>query len=191
MLTVLLLMAALTQSAEPSAVAPAPEAPPVAAPSQVLIPGCLTAGTPVVVEMTQMISSTTSRLGDRFPIRLAEPVLVNGATCVSSGATGQGEIIDVAPAGMGGRQAKLVVAARYLELDGRQVRIRGMSLMSAGDSQVDMATGLLLVPYAGLAVVFLKGGEIAMPSGTRATAKLAEDFTPPIQATSNQAGLPK
>lgn len=66
-----------------------------------------------------------------------------------------------------------------------------MSLMSAGESQVDLATGLLLVPYAGLAVVFLKGGEIAMPSETRATAKLAEDFTPPIQGTSNQEGLPK
>jgi hypothetical protein len=191
MLLVLLLTAALTQSEETSALAPAPEGPPVAAPSQVLIPGCLKAGTPVFVETTQMISSTTSRIGDRFPIRLAEPVMVNGAPCVSPGATGQGEIIDVAPAGMGGRQAKLVVAARYLELDGRQVRIRGMSLMSAGESQVDLATGLLLVPYAGLAVVFLKGGEIAMPSGTRATAKLAEDFTPPIQATSNPEGLPK
>jgi hypothetical protein len=134
-------------------------------------------GTPLEVELVDPLSSRTSLTGDRFAIRLVAPISVDGVEVVAAGATGQGEVIDAAHAGMGGRQGKLLVSARFLEINGQRVRIRGMTLNVAGKSRVGLATGVLLVPYAGVGAVLIQGGEIEMPRGTRATVRLAEDVT--------------
>lgn len=170
---------------EPAPAAPAvQEAPPAVAPAVPAAPQTLRlpAGTQAVVELAAPLSSTTSKLGDRFPIRLAQPISSAGVEVIPAGATGQGEVIDVSRAGMGGRQGKLIVSARYLEFNGRQVRIRGMTLLASGKSRVDLATGVLLVPYAGVAAAFIQGGEIEIPAGARATVKLAEDLELPVSA---------
>ncbi|MFZ0268629.1 hypothetical protein [Caulobacter sp.] len=143
----------------------------------------LAAGTQVEVELVDHLSSSTNKLGDRFTIRLAQPISIQGVDIVAAGATGQGEVIDAARAGMGGKQGKLIISARYLDLNGRQVRVRGMTFLAAGKSRVDLATGVLLVPYAGVAAVLIQGGEIEMPAGARATVRLAEDLELPVSAT--------
>lgn len=143
----------------------------------------LPAGTPVEVEMAETISSLTSHLADRFSIRLAAPVVRDGVEVVASGAPGQGEVIDVARAGISGKQGKLIISARYLDLNGQQVRVRGLTLMTSGKSRVDLATGVMLVPYVGVASILIKGGEIEIPAGARATVRLAEDVDLPLHAT--------
>lgn len=166
-----------TQTQTQAQTPPAAEAP--AAPRTLKV----AAGTQVEVELVDPLSSTTSKLGDRFAIRLAQPISSQGVDLIAPGATGQGEVIDVARAGMGGRQGKLIISARYLDLNGKQVRIRGMTLLASGKSRVDLATGVLLVPYAGVAAVFIQGGEIQIPAGARATVRLAEDLDLPVSAT--------
>jgi hypothetical protein len=166
-----------TQTQTQAQTSPAAEAP--AAPRTLKV----AAGTQVEVELVDPLSSTTSKLGDRFAIRLAQPISSQGVDLIAPGATGQGEVIDVARAGMGGRQGKLIISARYLDLNGKQVRIRGMTLLASGKSRVDLATGVLLVPYAGVAAVFIQGGEIQIPAGARATVRLAEDLDLPVSAT--------
>jgi hypothetical protein len=175
--------------AAPAPVAPssAPSAPidPAAAPAPQVLR--LPAGTVIEVELVDPLSSSTNRLADKFAIRLAQPIAKDGVEIVAAGAAGQGEVIDAAKAGMGGKQGKLIISARYLDLNGRRVRIRGMTLMASGKSRVDLATGMLLVPYVGLAAGFVQGGEIEIPAGARATVKLAEDVelpvTTPLQTT--------
>jgi hypothetical protein len=107
---------------------------------------------------------------------------------VTEGAPGEGEVIDVAKAGMGGRQAKLNIAARFLDLNGRRVRIRGMTLIGSGKSHVDLAIGMLLVPYVGWAGTFVRGGEIEIPAGTRATVRLVEDTDLPAAFPADPLG---
>ncbi len=156
--------------------------PPVAAPAPRTLR--LPAGTQVEVELVDKLSSSVNKLGDRFAIRLAQPISAQGGIdLVAAGAVGQGEVIDVARAGMGGKQGKLIISARYLDLNGRQVRIRGMTLLASGKSRVDLATGVLLVPYAGVAAAFIQGGEIEIPAGARATVRLAEDLDLPLDTT--------
>ncbi len=195
MLAIAILMYALAPAAmgqvEPSAATtaaaqtqtqtqtPPPPAEAPAAPRTLKLP----AGTQVEVELVDPLSSTTSKLGDRFAIRLAQPISSQGVDLIAAGATGQGEVIDVSRAGMGGRQGKLIISARYLDLNGKQVRIRGMTLLASGKSRVDLATGVLLVPYAGVAAAFIQGGEIEIPAGARATVRLAEDLDLPASAT--------
>lgn len=167
-----------------AAEAPAEAAPTVAAttaPATGFV--TLPAGALVEIELVNALSSATSKLGDRFPIRLAEPIVVDGVVVVPAGALGEGEVIDVTGAGINGKQGKLIISARFLELNGQRVRIRGMSIIATGKSRVDLATGMMLVPYVGLATVFVRGGNIEMPAGTRATAKLAQAVELPISVT--------
>ncbi|TCS18089.1 hypothetical protein [Caulobacter sp. BK020] len=152
----------------------------------------LPAGAQVEVELVDTLSSRVNKLGDRFALRLAQPISSRGVDVVAAGATGQGEVIDAARAGMGGRQGKLIISARYLDLNGRRVRIRGMTFMASGKSRVDLATGVLLAPYVGVAAAFIQGGEIEIPAGARATVRLAEDVELPVNAapesTTDQIG---
>ncbi|MDO8295700.1 MAG: hypothetical protein Q7T19_04580 [Caulobacter sp.] len=148
----------------------------------------LPAGTRIEIELVDGLSSGTSSLGDRFAIQLVEPISIEGSVVVAGGATGEGEVIDVARAGIGGKQGKLIISGRFLDLDGRRVRIRGMSLLASGKSRVDLATGLMLTPYVGLAAVIIPGGDIEIPAGTRATARLAEDVELQINATTVSGG---
>lgn len=139
----------------------------------------LPVGTTLVVEVVQGLDSRTSTLGQRFPIKLAEPIVKDGIVLAEAGALGEGEVLDVAKAGFGGKQGKLVVAARTLELAGQTVRVRGMSMLRAGESRVDLATGALIVAPA--VVFFIEGSDIAILPGARATVRLAEpvDIAPP------------
>jgi len=186
------LLYALAQAApsqgEPSP-APAAQAQPPAPPAADHL--VLPAGTQVEVELVDTVSSVTNHLADRFAIRLAAPISHEGAVLVAPGAPGEGEVIDVARAGMAGRQGKLIIAARYLDLNGRRVRVRGMTLASSGQSHVDLATGALLVPLVGLGAVFIQGGEIQIPAGARATVRLAEDVDLPLAASSEPKGETK
>jgi hypothetical protein len=148
----------------------------------------LAAGTLFEVELVAPLSSATSHLGDKFALRLVKPISSDGVELVAVGAPGEGEIIDAARSGMAGKPGKLILSARRLDLNGRSVRIRGMTLMSGGKDRVDVATGMLLVPYVGLAAGLVKGGEVEIPAGVRYTVKLAEDVDLPINPPKQSEG---
>jgi hypothetical protein len=143
----------------------------------------LPAGTELEVELVAPLSSAASHLGDKFALRLVAPISSDGVDVVAAGALGEGEVIDAAPAGMAGRAGKLVLAARRLDLNGDPARIRGLTLMAAGQSRVGLASGVLLLPRVGVAAVLIRGGEVQIPAGARYTVKLAEDVDLQIQSS--------
>jgi hypothetical protein len=172
---------------------PPPEAAPsetsavVAAPALIasLATAHLPAGTELEVELVNGASSKTNALGDRVAIRLAAPIIKDGAVIVAAGALGEVEVIDIAKSGMGGKQGKLIIAARHVDLNGQRVRVRGMSLMASGESQVGMATGALIVPYAAPLVFVIRGGDIEIPAGSRAKVRLAQAYDVPVAGVDN------
>jgi hypothetical protein len=132
------------------------------------------AGTPVLVEITAPLSSRTLKPGDTFPLRLAQPILVDGKTVVEAGAVGGGQVVDAAAAGMMGKPAKLILAARYLDIGGHQVKLRAMQFVRNGegrDGEV-LALGFAI----GIVSFLVKGGDIEVPAGSNAQAKLGEDL---------------
>lgn len=157
--------------------APSAEQPP-AAPVCCVIP----AGTPVVIELVNEISSNGVVRGDMFPLRLVEPVEIDGHVLMPRGARGMGEVIDAAKAGMGGKPGELLVAARYIKVGDVQVPIRGMKLSGHGENNSkDAQTAVLIVGVGGM---FIRGGDLVMPAGSRASAKVARDTPlPPPAAT--------
>ncbi|MFI4973391.1 MAG: hypothetical protein ACHP84_02505 [Caulobacterales bacterium] len=138
-------------------------------------------GTIVEIELVDALSAKVQKPTDKFGIRLSEPLVIDGVVVMRAGALGQGEVIDAAPPGMGGRAAKLILAARYVEQDGVRLPLRSLKLGGSGKGStggsiaVAEAGGLVFGPlaYVGLAV---KGGNVDLPAGTHATAKVAADL---------------
>jgi hypothetical protein len=69
----------------------------------------LRAGTPVVLRMMEEITTQkkAARVGQRFMMEVAEPVVVNNVTVVPSGTPAWGEITTVRNKGMWGKSGKL------------------------------------------------------------------------------------
>lgn len=142
------------------------------------------AGAVVMVELAQPVSTKTHKAGDTFAIRLAEPIVVRGQLVLHAGATGVGEVVESAKPGLGGKGAKLVLAARSLTLpSGAALPLKGLQLSAAGKGRAGAATalgigGIVFLP-AGIAGIALHGGDVTLPAGTQATAKLAASATLP------------
>lgn len=136
---------------------------------------------PVVIEILEPLGSKASTSLDRFPIRLAQPIVVDGIEVVPAGATGEGEVVHAKKAGGMGAAGELVLAARFLDVDGRQMRLRSFSLEVDSNSKVDtvntlaVASAATVVPVA-LVGFLIKGGQVDIPAGTLASAKLAAPF---------------
>ncbi|BDD66869.1 hypothetical protein Sj15T_18900 [Sphingobium sp. TA15] len=85
----------------------------------------LPAGTPVRLMVLKEINSRTARLGDRFKLRVDEPIYINGVPVVPVGSTAWGEIASVEKNGAVGKGGRLGAKLLYLDLPSGQVRLRG------------------------------------------------------------------
>ena len=143
------------------------------------------ANTPVVIELTEPISTKVQKSGDAFAFRLAAPLVVDGKILLKAGTPGTGEIIQITQPGLGGKAAKLVAAVRYLTVGDRQAPLKGLQLASVGRNNSDVSNavgvgGMVFAPL-GVAAFAVKGGSIVLPVGTKATAKLAQAMVlPPL-----------
>jgi hypothetical protein len=162
---------ALAQEA-PASQAPTNATPPVSTsgPTPVSVP----AGAVVDLVLEQRLGSETSKRGDRFPIRLAESVKVNGVVVLPAGLQGEGEVIHAERKKMGGKPGEMLLAARFLTKDGVRIPLKALKMGSAGDNPINtiVAASMVIGPFA----MFIQGGEVVIPSGTLAHAKLAAPY---------------
>lgn len=157
---------------------------PAAAFSQQVDPSDKDATVELVID--QPLSSRTSRIGEPFRLRLARPVLDSaGHTLVPAGTAGEGEIIHAAKAGGAGRAGELIVAARFLQCDRLRIRLGHTHLIARGrDGSAPVgavnaaaAGAAALTPLAGAGALIafaIKGGEVVLPTGTPATARITD-----------------
>lgn len=170
----------------PAAVMPddlpaAPAESPVTSP-----PGCcrIAAGTPVELEITETISSSQRKRGDKFALRLHAPLSIEGATVVPAGATGVGQVVHAAAARGGGKPGELLLAARYLDHGGTQLPLRSLKFGVTGKDNTGVALGVSMAigPFAH----FIRGHEIEIPAGTIVSARIAQDVVLPPATTPDQ-----
>jgi len=139
------------------------------------------AGTPVAVEMAQTVSTRTAKAGDAFDIRLAAPLIVDGRVVLPQGTPGVGRVVQSSGPGIGGKGAKLILSAEYLNAPGGAVKLSAMQLTGTGKDHSNAANmlgvgGLVFMPL-GLAGIVMTGEAIEIPSGVVAAAKIADDVT--------------
>lgn len=161
-----------------AAAGPAPQQAEAVAGAQAVVgqpvsPVRIPATTPVDIEIMEPLSSKTAQMDATFPIRVAVPVIVDGRELIPAGTTGMGQVIHAAKSGGGGKAGELLLAARYVEINGVRVPLRRFKLGTSGAQKADEAFAVgFVVPFGQLLV---KGKEIEFPAGTRANAIVAAD----------------
>ncbi len=131
----------------------------------VLVP----ADTELVLELTQALSSKSSRRGDPVALRLAEPLQWQGQLLIPAGAVAAGDVVHADRAKAGGQAGELVFAARYLLWNSQRLPLRATQAVT-GRSRTGAALGVAVA--AGLAGFLVRGGEIEVPEGSLFRVKL-------------------
>ncbi len=161
-------------SSTPPAPAPAPTPAADTAPPQA--PRVLKAGTLVLLRIAETVSSDTHVRGQKFPLEVIAPVVVDGVTVIPAGAVAEGDVIHAGKSGIMGKAGELMVTSRYVVVGTRQVRLRSL-LARSGESKADLAMGVsLAVPFAPF---FMKGRQMLVPADTELVARVANDETFP------------
>lgn len=149
--------------------------------------------TPVTLELLAPLGSKLSKSGDNFPIRLAEPIVVDGQILIAAGALGVGEVVHAKKAGGSGAPGELVLAARHLDVCGRRLRLRSMHVAPTGRSKVNTVNTINVasaaaLPPVGLVGFLIRGGQVDVPQGTIADAKTAEAFALALEPEAETPG---
>lgn len=148
----------------------------------------LPAGTVIEIRVDEAVNSKTHKTGDWYAISLSQPIKLGDAILIPAGTTGRGQVVHSAKSGWGGKAGELILAARYLDYQGRQIALRGMKLGGVGGNNeglafaASVAGGLVAMPL----VFALNGKNADIAAGTLATAKLTADMIPeslPVAAT--------
>ncbi len=159
----------------------------IAAPAHSATPACcrLRANTVAPVELVDMVGTKTQKPGDSFAFRVTAPVIVNDRVVIRPGALGVGEVVQASKPGMGGKAAKMILAARSVTVGRKTVSLRGMQLGGTGRgfSNTANALGVGGIAFAPLGIVgfAVRGGDVEFAAGTAASAKVAADIVlPPL-----------
>lgn len=185
LMALVLLATSNTASAQAAPQAPPADTASVSAAAPIDI-ATIAAGTPLVIEISEPLASSTHKRGDTFGITLAEPLQQAGIQLLAAGIHGRGEIIHAAPARGGGAPGELLIAARTLETPQGQLLLRGFKLGASGDDNSGAAIGASL--GIGVFAMFIRGGEVVVPAGTRGIAKTKA--TPAVAANALPTVMP-
>lgn len=143
-------------------------------------PSCIPALTHVDLIFEDALSSKTSKAGESFRFRLAAPIMSGDRILVPAGTPGVGEVVFAKRSAFGGAAGELVLAARYLELGERRIKLRSMVFGRLGVDRVrDLNKAIVVAAASGGSLVaastfFIYGSENAVKPGEAAIAKTAE-----------------
>ena len=183
-MTILLLLAAQAAGqpvttfhpvAPPQAVAPVAtaQAEPIAAPTT--NNAVLRTGTEVALRLDEELTTKHKqvRVGQRFHMSVAEPVMVNGVTVVPVGTPAIGEVTEVRNKGMWGKSGHLAARILYLTVNGRQIHLSGTfdDKGVAGGVGAVAVSALVFLP----AGFFMTGTSAVVPAGSTVKGFIDED----------------
>jgi hypothetical protein len=130
--------------------------------------------TPIRVTILQTMNSATSPIGSHFPIALADPIVIDGKEVVPAGTKGEGEVVHADKSRFGGKPGELILAVRYLDWNGTRIPLRSLKFDAPGQGKDNggaaMATAIAV---SSVLAMFITGGEVNIPAGTIANAKVA------------------
>jgi hypothetical protein len=152
--------------------------------AEIATPCCtVPSGTIVEISIDAALNSKTAKIGDHFDIHLTTPVqLTDGHVMLAAGTKGVGEVIHASKARIGGKAGELLLVARYLDVNGTQVPLRGFRFGGQGKDNGNLVFAATVA--IGVAGYFISGGEKRVAQGTIATAKIAVDTKlPPLPIT--------
>lgn len=145
-------------------------------------------GTAIRLMVLNEVSTRTAKAGDRFVLRVDEPVIVGGSTVIPVGAKAWGEVLNAEKSGHIGKAGKIAARLLSVEVGGRQVPISGENEAAGDKGTTQVALGAFgLGPLALLA----RGNDAKLKAGEIFSAYLAADMLfDPATATLSPLDLP-
>jgi len=143
----------------------------------------LPAKTPLILAFTDEVSSKTALKNGEIRFIVAEDLHISDVLVVPKDTPAIGEVVHVQKSGFGGRGGELILAARYISFGDQRIALRSLKPLAgpyAGKNNSDAALAVSMIPYAGLVSLFITGGEIVIPAGTRASVLVAVDTPLPV-----------
>ena len=137
-------------------------------------PNVLRTGTEVNLKLMEPLSTEGKKLrvGYRFRLEAAEPVMVNGQIVIPTGSPALGEVTEVRNKGMWGKSGHLTASVLYVTVNGRQIRLSG-TFDDKGVTGTGAVVGaILFVPVVGF---FTTGTSARVPVGAPIKAFVGED----------------
>jgi hypothetical protein len=145
--------------------------------------GPVPAGTVVVLQFDQDVSTMTAKKGDLIPLRVYSDVVVNGKTVIRQDSKATGIVTDVDKPGRFGKRGKLKVRLDSVtDTQGRRIALdpysSGERFKAEGPGAA--AGGLLILGPVGLVGgAFIKGNHVTIDKGTRIQARVAGEGKTP------------
>jgi hypothetical protein len=155
--------------------------PPAAAvpPPLLVVPAAntLSAGSFIDLVFIDPVDSKANKTGDMIAMKVADDVMAGADVIIPAGTPVVAEIIHAARARAGGKPGELIVSARYIQMGSVQIPMKGFKFGTSGTgkSKVTESAVAAFVIAAPIAL-FIAGGEKHAEPGTRAFAKLKDDF---------------
>lgn len=136
----------------------------------------LKTGTSITLRMMDTLTSKKKKqkVGDRFQLEVAEPVMANNLVIIPAGTRATGEVTLVKKSGMWGKRGRLNARVLYMTLGNRQIRLSGAFDDSGKAGTIGVVGAVAVLPVAGF---FVKGSNAEITPGTLVEAFLDEDLT--------------
>jgi hypothetical protein len=135
----------------------------------------LRTGTEIPLRLAQELTTKSKnlRVGDRFQLETAEPVMVQGVNVIPVGTPAVGEITEIRNKGMWGKSGRLAARILYMTVYGRQIRLNGDfdDKGVAGGWGAAAVSAFVFLP----AGFFMTGTSARVPAGTVIKSFVDED----------------
>lgn len=137
--------------------------------------------TPIRFTLDTAISTKTAVTGNQFQLKVAEDLVINGGVVIPAGTPATGEIIHAQKASVFGKAGELLLAIRYIDLNGQKIRMRSFQPYQGKDvTRAAMGASFAI----GMFAAFIHGGEIEMPANTPVQALVAAETSVDVHASS-------
>jgi hypothetical protein len=143
------------------------ESPEAATPAGSDAPIVLTAGAAIPLRFLATVSSATHARGQLFDLEVTDNINVGDTIVIPAGSVATGEVIHVARAGGLGKAGELIVAARFVAIGERRIKLRSRLSMTGKDKSMQ---ALFLVPW-------VRGKDLEVPLDTEVIARTVADET--------------
>lgn len=133
------------------------------------------AGTKVELMVINEVTTKTAKAGDRFLLKLAQPLVAGDRVLIPRGVPAWGEVTETKTNGIAGRSGKLATKLLYIDFQGTKLPLNGSPSHTGqgGNLQIVMAT-LALTPWGLIA----KGNNAKLKAGDIVSGYLDQAFPP-------------
>lgn len=141
--------------------------------------------TPIILRMSEELTTKKKKLrvGQRFNLEVAEPVIVNGATVIPVGSPATGEITEVRNKGMWGKSGYVGAQLVQVRVGDRTIRLTGSFDDKGVTGTGGVVASIVFIPIAGF---FTTGTSALIPMGAQIKGYIGEDVPLNLQVSTPQ-----